>query len=113
MFIEINKKNYHVNSNEFSKIDHKEYFNLTIREKLGIFERHISLLNEISEIFSNRIVLCNPTHGGFIPIQVSKHFTNVFLSNVNSEHYKNIIKNIEHYNISNIKISNETRTAVI
>jgi hypothetical protein len=116
MFIEINKNNYHVNSYEFTKIEHKEYFNLTIRDKLGIFERYISLLNEISEFFSDTIVFCNPTHGGFIPIQVSNNFTNVFLSNIKILNWNYILQNIKKFNINNINTlfyNSEIKNAVI
>jgi hypothetical protein len=39
MIIELNKKTYQVNSNEFNTIIHNEYNNLRIKEKLGFYER--------------------------------------------------------------------------
>lgn len=48
MKININKREYHVEENEFNKITHNEFSNLVIRDKVGLFERIISLINELS-----------------------------------------------------------------
>jgi len=102
MIVQINKLDYDVNENEFKQVEHKEYFNLLIRDKLGFFERVISLLSEISEIDFHNVLVCNPTHGAFIPINLSKYFKNIFLTNIKQEQNKNIINNITRFNINNI-----------
>ena len=107
MNVVINKINYQVNSHEFNIIEHKEYFNLSIIDNLGLYERIIALLKEISEISDDTILFCNPSHGAFIPIQLSKNYTNIFLSNVKDVHHTNITTNIADLNVNNIYFSEE------
>jgi GR25 family glycosyltransferase involved in LPS biosynthesis/predicted O-methyltransferase YrrM len=107
MKVVINKIEYEVNSDEFNIIENKEYFNLSIIANLGLYERIISLLKVISEISSDTILFCNPTHGAFIPIQLSKNYKNIFLSNIKDFHHSNISTNIADFNINNIYFSQE------
>lgn len=102
MIVQLNKKEYHVNENEFNLIEHKEYFNLSIRDDLSFCEKIASLLTEIFEMGVDTLLYCNPTHGGFIPIQVSTYFKNIFLTNIDNIHNENIVKNIEKLKIKNI-----------
>jgi hypothetical protein len=102
MIVQLNKSDYQVNSDEFKLIDHKEYCNLSIRDDLGKLERLNSLLIEISEIGFDNIIFLNPTHGGFMPINVSKYYKNIYLSNVSNNHKENIIENIKNQQINNI-----------
>lgn len=91
--IEINKQIYRVLPNEFNTVIHNEYTNLSIRERVGEYEKTISLLNDLSSvILSKKILIFNPTHGGFIGINCS---TTVVLLNVQEKHMKNIKYNVE------------------
>jgi hypothetical protein len=74
MIIELNKKTYHICDNEFLTIPHAEYNNLIIKDKLGYFERIVSLLCELSIFNRFDLVTNNQTHGGFIPINCSSNF---------------------------------------
>jgi hypothetical protein len=107
MLINIDKKDYKVEENEFNKIPHNSYNNLLIRDNVGSFERIISLLKELS--FSLKIrngLFIDQTHGGFIPIQCSAQFENIYvISDNNTNHYNNIKYNINSHNILNISLS--------
>ena len=46
--IKINKQDFYVNEDEFVKVPHDEFNNLNILDSLGIQERIVSLLTEIS-----------------------------------------------------------------
>jgi hypothetical protein len=76
MIIELNKKTYQVNSNEFNTIIHNEYNNLRIKEKLGFYERIASLLKELSPLAA-RCLFFSQSHGGFLGIQVASHYDGV------------------------------------
>lgn len=104
MKININKRDYHVEENEFSKITHNEFSNLVIRDKVGLFERIISLINELSNCLNIKNALFyNVSHGGFIPINCSQQFENIYLINTDDI---NITKNIDLHKINNIKFDN-------
>uniref|UniRef100_A0A6C0EQN5 Uncharacterized protein n=1 Tax=viral metagenome TaxID=1070528 RepID=A0A6C0EQN5_9ZZZZ len=106
MIVDFNKKKYIVNNDEFTVIQHKEYTNLKILKKFGLFERLFSLINEIH--FKGLISQCffiNTTHGGILPIECSHFFENIYLLNTKQQHNVNILKNISENiskNISNI-----------
>ena len=74
MLLRINGIDYNVNSDEFAKIPHDQYQNLVIRESVGKFERIISLINEMSHLNVETLIVYNTTHGGFIPINCSPNF---------------------------------------
>lgn len=108
--ISINKKIFRVNSNEYNKVEHHEYNNLKILDKLGFHERHISLLKEISLIAQTisklynkpNVSMNNVTHGGFIPINCSDFFNNIYINN-NPTHSNNILHNmLKHLKNKNI-----------
>ena len=101
MLVKVNKLDYQVNSDEF-KLSKHHYQDLSIIDNLGLYERLNSLLIEIFEIGINNIIFNNTTHGGFMPINVSKYFDNVFLINTYKTHYENAIENIKNHNINNI-----------
>jgi predicted O-methyltransferase YrrM len=107
MIIDINKSQYNVLEDEFKKIEHKEFNNLTILENVGFYERIISLLSSISEIGIKECMFYNITHGGFIPIQCITLFYKLYIVNSNEEQGENIIKNlvqnIEYSEINNIQ----------
>ena len=101
MFVEINKKTYKVETNEFKVVPHAEYNNLIIREKVGYYERIASLLDNLRfNDDSVNLLIQTPTHGGFLPIECSSHFSQVYLDGPNSN--TNINENLASHNISNV-----------
>ena len=105
MLVEINKKNYKVNNNEFVVVPHSEYNNLIIREKVGYYERVASLLDNLR--FGDdtiNLLIQSPTHGGFLPIECSQHFSHVYLlaRDTDQQQKSNTNENIASHNISNI-----------
>jgi predicted O-methyltransferase YrrM len=103
MLVDINKRSYQVNGNEFNTIIHNEYNNLVIRDGLGYMERICSLLRELVFKEVNTVIVYHPTHGGYIPINISDKYENVYLLNVSDENKGNIEKNSSSHNITNIK----------
>lgn len=97
----INNINYLVNEDEFNIIPHNEYNNLKIIDKLGYFETVVGFINKISP--EHNLIFYNTNHGGFIPLNCSKHYNHSFIL-CNDVHYDNIIKNYKK-NISNSNIS--------
>lgn len=100
----IHGKEYKVCDDEFNKVDHKNFNNLNIIDKVGLFERLVSLMVELSSDLSigiDNLIIYKPTHGGFIPINVSNNrncnckYKNVFLVETAKEHAENIRKNME------------------
>jgi len=103
--IELNKKKYRVNSNEFNKITHNEYTNLCIRDNLGYCERIISLMTELSKSsLIDQCVFYNTMYGGFIPIGCASTFNQITLENTPIPHIENIKYNIQEHAIANISI---------
>ena len=101
--VEIDKKPYVVNDDEFNKLDIDKFCNVKVLLKLSLYERVISLIEDISKQLDLRnFVIINPTHGGFVPIACSPNFENVYISNVSPEHSANIDTNIAKYGVSNI-----------
>jgi hypothetical protein len=97
MIVNIDKKDYHVNNNEFKFINIQEYCNLKLHEDIGFFERMISLFVEFKKCGIKNINFLNTTHGGFLPIQCSNNFDIINLINTHPEHIENIEKNIIKY----------------
>ena len=110
MLVNINKTKYTVCDDEFPPVPHAEYNNLIILKNVGYFERISSLLSEL--IFNNieNLVVVSPNHGGFLPIECSKYFKNVFLYLTEYKHYLNISENILNLNIENVGISEDIYT---
>jgi GR25 family glycosyltransferase involved in LPS biosynthesis/predicted O-methyltransferase YrrM len=102
MIVELNNKTYHVCDNEFTTIPHTEYNNLIIKDQLGYFERIMSLLCELSKLNNFDLVTSNQTHGGYIPINTSKTFHQIFILKTDELHQNNIQQNIHERNIENI-----------
>jgi hypothetical protein len=110
MIVDINKKKYHVNENEFKNINIQEYCNLKILDNVGAFERLISLFIELKNCKINNIIFFNTKYGGFLPIECSKYFDNVTIINTPQDHEENINCNIKIHNVNNITqihLSNE------
>ena len=101
----INNEEFYVNNDEFNTIIVSDEFNnLNILENLGLQERIISLLKELSTITNFNLKMIQTTHGGYIPIKVSSHFKKINISHTNDLHMYNIIQNCEKYKIENINL---------
>ena len=103
-FVKINNQEYKVNLNEFDIIKNEEYSTLEIISNLGYYERICSLIQEL-QISINMFPTCifgKPTHGGYIPINCSKTFTNIYLPDDLNTHKSNIEYNISSHNVNNI-----------
>ena len=106
--VTINKENFIVFENEFTKIPHTEFNNLNILESLGLFERLVSLINELNCLDNDMNLLCiEVSHGGYIPIKTCSNYKKVFILNSNESNNYNIIENI-YDGISNIEFFNLT-----
>lgn len=106
MLVEINKKKYQVNENEFTKNTIEDYCKLKILNDVGILERLASLFNELKKCNMNNLIFFNATHGGFLPIECSKFFDNITICNTDKKHEENISFNINTHKIKNIHFSN-------
>jgi hypothetical protein len=102
MNIQLNKKSYQVNSNEFNIIIHNEYNNLIIREKLGFYERITSLLKDLSPLAS-RCLFFSQSHGGYLGCQVAQHYDKVYFLNNKEKHDKNIRTNVANFGLQNVE----------
>jgi TPR repeat protein len=113
MDVEINKKNYNINKNEFNIVIHNEYNNLIIRENLGKYERIVSLLKELSQLV-RQCLFFSQSHGGFIPVNVACCYDNICLLKTSVKHYNNIKENLLNHGVHNVSwdfdnaFSNET-----
>jgi hypothetical protein len=109
--VTLNKKNYVVSLNEYEEIPHKEYNNLKILGNLGEHERIVSLIKEISNIFElsvHKYAVCmGLSHGGYIPINISHKYDDIYLYSIDKHQLKYIHNNIEYHCIKNIKINGE------
>ena len=111
MFVEINKKTYKVNNDEFILVPHDEYNNLIIRDKVGYYERVASLLDNLRfGDDSMNLLIQSPTHGGFLPMECSRHFSQVYLLGQDTDEVQktNTNENIASHNISNISWIDDT-----
>lgn len=108
MIIDINKKQYNVEANEFTTVTHSEYNNLIIRNDLARFERIVSLLSELSKTLGiKEAIFYNQTHGGFIPIQCAGQFESIYVVNsADSNIAANIAANIALHNVGNVFCDN-------
>ena len=104
MLISINGLDYQVNNNEFEKQPHNEFTNLVIRKDVNILERLVSLINECSCLNSKNLIVYNTTNGGYLPINCSLYYKNIFLLKTQSTHVDNIFCNIKKSKINNINI---------
>ena len=102
MFVKINSEEYQVNNNEFIKIHHEKFYNLVIHDNVANFERIISLINELSCLQIENLIIYNTTHGGFVPIQCSQKYKNIFAIETSTDQMNNILFNINKFNLNNI-----------
>ena len=118
--VTINKKDFFVKNYEFSKINIEQFSNLLILKDVDKYERVTGLLNELSKVISPNTntsthactLLCiNATHGGFLAINSSNHFKEVYGICESESHYSNATKNLEKKNISNVFFRNNNNFA--
>jgi hypothetical protein len=107
--IDLNKKSYRINLNEFNAITHNEYNNLVIRENLGNYERIVSLLKDLS-VICRECLFFSQSHGGFIPINVAPNYDAVFLLNNLTSQVNNLQENVRNHNINNVSWSFDANT---
>lgn len=101
--IRINNKNYRVNDNEYSKLNHKIFTQLRLYNDISTHERIIGFIKKLTQLQfeKNNLISINTTHGGFIPINISKHFNDIYFLGNGDEHIENIKSNLEEHNITN------------
>jgi hypothetical protein len=106
----INKDNFFVEENEFVNLEHKEFNNLNILSNLGIMERIVSLIKELSEVYEEKIDLIyinsERIHGGYYPIKLSSKFNKVYVLNKfkSTNNELNLKNNILTFGVNNINI---------
>ena len=80
MKVNIEKQEYQIKDDEFTKLFIDKYCNLDMYNDLSELERIVGLINEIStEVKITNALYVNPTHGGFIPINCSKNLNNILV----------------------------------
>ena len=86
-------------SYEYEKISYPQYEKLNILQTVAFHERLISLLEEISYLFPEKvnISMSHVTHGGFVPIQSVNFFKNVSIHYTN-DHEQTIPYNLKFHN---------------
>jgi len=105
MILNINDTLYKINDDEYPQIHHNEYNNLRLYKNIDIHERLIGLIIKLKECFidnfENYFISFNTSHGGFIPLNLSKKFNSVILVNTKIDQLTNIRYNIKNNNITN------------
>jgi hypothetical protein len=112
----INNKSYFLNEDEFKKIEHSQYNNLKILDKLGEFERIIGLIKELAIMDSNikNLLIVNPSHGGFIGLECANIFDTIIFNFIEEKHYINIEKNIAYMNFQNkVVVNNSHKNSIV
>jgi predicted O-methyltransferase YrrM len=96
--INILNKKYFVKEDEFNFINHINYNNLKIIDKLGYFEKIISFLNDLSKYLEiDNLIINNISHGGFIPINCSNQYNNIYI--IIQDYELKILENIKNIRI--------------
>ena len=116
MEVQINGNLYRICENEYTKIIHNEYNNLKLFNDINIHERIIGLIQKCIEVYSLQkpdFISFNTRYGGFIPINLSKDFNQIYLLKTEEQHIDNINNNIETQNIKNISFDNSNINANI
>ena len=102
----INNENFKVNDFEFVKLKCEKFCNLNIITNLGLYERIISLIKELSiGLKIKHAIFSDSTHGGFIPIKISSIFDTVNILNCDEIHLKNFKENVIEHDIKNINFT--------
>jgi glycosyltransferase involved in cell wall biosynthesis len=108
MEIKIDGKKYTVLPTEFQEKPNAEYTTLKMLDRLGEFDRIASLVTELANVMNSKSAIFGaPTHGGYIPFNVSVGTT--FLFDCDPIHKKHILENenAQFTFISNLEIIND------
>jgi len=91
----LNDFEYNIKPGDFPILHHNEYNNLKIYPKVGELERLAGLLNDLSEKETNsELLVLGWSYGGFIPIECSKVYKNIFIVSDDNVNSTNIPSNI-------------------
>lgn len=95
---------FRVKTDEYNRIEHPQYQHLNILHLFGFHERLISLIEELSYLFAEKVNLqmSNVTHGGYIPIQCSPFFKNIYTHYTNDQEPM-FTHNVKYHSVSNIQ----------
>jgi hypothetical protein len=100
MIVNIHRKEYFCDINDFPLVE-RELKPLVIRKDISRLDREIALLNDISNILKNKnIKVISNKDRGYISINISKKYNNIYLISNDMYSLNNIIK----YDINNIKL---------
>jgi len=91
--MEINNEIFDVNPDEF--MDVNSYQTLSIKSKLGEYERIIAFITSLP---LKTCAFMDATHGGYMPIKCANTF--YVQASYNSLHKSNILKNCKRYNVT-------------
>ncbi len=106
--VKINNCDYNVNLDEYCKIIRVECENLHLYNNLDIHETLIGFIKKILNIefddsIAKKFIHINPSHGGFIGLNINSLFCKTSLVNVDKhKHLSNIKLNINNFKINNI-----------
>jgi hypothetical protein len=99
--ITLNKKSYNCNQDDYTSLSHKEYNSLKIYPIVGDLERHIGLLNDITEDYIEPNLLCfSSKYSSFIMNEAYEYFPEINIYNDNNDN-ADLVQNIETIDISN------------
>ncbi len=103
MKIILNKEEFFVNQEEFPVTPHPEYSTLILRPTLGIFEREISLIKELSKCTGEEIEFVNIgiSHGGYVPLKIVDDFKSIKIVASGDQLY-NFTFNKKIYDVRNV-----------
>ena len=93
MKVTISNKDYFINDDEFTLFKNNEFCNLKIYNNLSILDRLVNFINEIihsSNIENKYLYVVKSTHGGYLPINCSKNYKHIYLSDTDENHKNNI-----------------------
>lgn len=98
----INNENFIVRNEEFVNVPIEGYESLNILSNLGFYERIISLLKELTNIFEHKINLMYEgiSHGGYVAIKIADNYNIINLIRPND--IENINENIKIHKAENI-----------
>jgi predicted O-methyltransferase YrrM/tetratricopeptide (TPR) repeat protein len=101
--VSVNNELFRVNPTEFTKVVNSEYNTLNILEGLGELERLQSLIKDLSSLIGSEktIGFYGTSHGGYLPIQLSKIFDKVYVCDYSGKHVENVSYNITKLTLSN------------
>lgn len=101
-------KKYFVNDDEFQVKPNIEYSNLKIHDRLGAMERIAAFLRELAvNLPIYHLVVCDYTHGGYIPIECAPSYLEVDAWSQQKSHISHLHANINEYAVTNVKVLSE------